>query len=342
MPALGLGTRQLEPGGKCQEAVRAALRAGYRLVDTAAAYGNEEDVGNAVRGAGLRREDVFRAGTRRPRWRRGGAGGPAGLPEASRDELRGSVPGPQPEGRLPAGDVGRDAGDEGEGPGARCGRGELRRGPPAEPRRRRARDARGQPGGAALPEAAPAGGSLRACGRAPHGRVPPRPGPPLRRGDGLGSAGREARALGGRARNPMAMPPFAALYIPKTKDGSRVEANAPFGFSLGAGEMAEIDALDRGFSVSTATKSLALPWEEVAGELSEVSEADVGDARPPRRRKKRRQKGKGKGKGKGSDSKGTGGSKGGGSKGGARQAGGGGRGGGTAAERWSSMLSGLS
>ncbi|CAK0811822.1 unnamed protein product [Prorocentrum cordatum] len=140
----------------------------------------------------------------------------------------------------------------------------------------------------------------------------------------------------------MAMPPFAALYIPKTKDGSRVEANAPFGFSLGAGEMAEIDALDRGFSVSTATKSLALPWEEVAGELSEVSEADVGDARPPRRRKKRRQKGKGKGKGKGSDSKGTGGSKGGGSKGGARQAGGGGRGGGTAAERWSSMLSGLS
>ncbi|CAK0811825.1 unnamed protein product [Prorocentrum cordatum] len=152
MPALGLGTRQLEPGGKCQEAVRAALRAGYRLVDTAAAYGNEEDVGNAVRGAGLRREDVFRAGTRRPRWRRGGAGGPAGLPEASRDELRGSVPGPQPEGRLPAGDVGRDAGDEGEGPGARCGRGELRRGPPAEPRRRRARDARGQPGGAALPE----------------------------------------------------------------------------------------------------------------------------------------------------------------------------------------------
>merc|ERR1719414_1757433 len=60
------------------------------------------------------------------------------------------------------------------------------------------------------------------------------------------------------------------VAIPKTKDSARIETNAPFGFSLGAGEMAEIDALDRAFAASTATKSLTLPWSEVAAELSEV------------------------------------------------------------------------
>eukprot|EP00930_Biecheleria_cincta_P019004 TRINITY_DN1462_c0_g2_i2.p1 TRINITY_DN1462_c0_g2~~TRINITY_DN1462_c0_g2_i2.p1 ORF type:complete len:436 (-),score=81.86 TRINITY_DN1462_c0_g2_i2:29-1273(-) len=59
LPVLGLGTRQLKAGGECRDAVRAALRCGYRLVDTAAVYGNEEDVCQGIRAAGMKREDVF-------------------------------------------------------------------------------------------------------------------------------------------------------------------------------------------------------------------------------------------------------------------------------------------
>jgi len=59
IPVLGLGTRQLKPKGECQDAVRVALRCGYRLIDTAATYGNEQDVGNGIRAAGVRRDDVF-------------------------------------------------------------------------------------------------------------------------------------------------------------------------------------------------------------------------------------------------------------------------------------------
>lgn len=55
---LGLGTRLLK-GTECREAVRSALRCGYRLVDTAPGFENEEDIALGIRAAGLRREDVF-------------------------------------------------------------------------------------------------------------------------------------------------------------------------------------------------------------------------------------------------------------------------------------------
>lgn len=58
MPALGLGVFQTLPD-ETRDAVRAALGSGYRLIDTAAAYGNERQVGEAVRASGLRRSDVF-------------------------------------------------------------------------------------------------------------------------------------------------------------------------------------------------------------------------------------------------------------------------------------------
>ena len=58
MPVLGLGTAGAE-GKRCVAAVREALRIGYRLIDTASAYGNEKDVGTAVRGSGISREDLF-------------------------------------------------------------------------------------------------------------------------------------------------------------------------------------------------------------------------------------------------------------------------------------------
>lgn len=59
MPLLGLGTYLLDDGGPCARAVAAALEAGDRKIDTASMYGNERDVGRAVRGSGLARGDVF-------------------------------------------------------------------------------------------------------------------------------------------------------------------------------------------------------------------------------------------------------------------------------------------
>jgi diketogulonate reductase-like aldo/keto reductase len=58
MPALGLGVFQ-SPPEETTAAVEAALREGYRLIDTAAAYGNERQVGDAVRASGPDRSEVF-------------------------------------------------------------------------------------------------------------------------------------------------------------------------------------------------------------------------------------------------------------------------------------------
>jgi 2,5-diketo-D-gluconate reductase A len=58
MPILGLGTWQLR-GGSAVDAVLRALEVGYRHIDTATAYGNEEQVGQAVARSGVRREDIF-------------------------------------------------------------------------------------------------------------------------------------------------------------------------------------------------------------------------------------------------------------------------------------------
>jgi aryl-alcohol dehydrogenase-like predicted oxidoreductase len=59
IPVLGLGVFKAEGGGSCKAAVLSALQAGYRLIDTAAIYQNEADVGAAVRECGLPREEVF-------------------------------------------------------------------------------------------------------------------------------------------------------------------------------------------------------------------------------------------------------------------------------------------
>ena len=59
IPALGLGVWQVPNGPECVDAVLWALELGYRHVDTAQAYGNEESVGEALRRSGIRREEVF-------------------------------------------------------------------------------------------------------------------------------------------------------------------------------------------------------------------------------------------------------------------------------------------
>jgi len=59
MPLLGLGVWQSQPGRETADAVRFALEAGYRHVDTAQAYGNEESVGTALLETGIPREELF-------------------------------------------------------------------------------------------------------------------------------------------------------------------------------------------------------------------------------------------------------------------------------------------
>ena len=58
MPILGFGVYQVGPA-ETEQAVSDALAAGYRLIDTAAAYGNEEAVGRAIRNSGIARDELF-------------------------------------------------------------------------------------------------------------------------------------------------------------------------------------------------------------------------------------------------------------------------------------------
>ncbi|MEF3355509.1 aldo/keto reductase [Paenibacillus sp. GYB006] len=59
MPILGFGVYQIEDPDQCEQAVYDALVAGYRLIDTAAAYMNEEAVGRAIKRSGVPREEIF-------------------------------------------------------------------------------------------------------------------------------------------------------------------------------------------------------------------------------------------------------------------------------------------
>ncbi|HPJ01511.1 MAG TPA: aldo/keto reductase [Candidatus Limiplasma sp.] len=59
IPNIGFGTWQVENGPEAVSSVQTALALGYRHIDTAQGYGNEQSVGEALRNSGLRREDVF-------------------------------------------------------------------------------------------------------------------------------------------------------------------------------------------------------------------------------------------------------------------------------------------
>jgi diketogulonate reductase-like aldo/keto reductase len=59
IPQFGLGVWQAQDGEEVETAVTAALQAGYRLIDTAAVYGNEEGVGRAIAASGVPREELF-------------------------------------------------------------------------------------------------------------------------------------------------------------------------------------------------------------------------------------------------------------------------------------------
>ena len=59
MPVLGFGVFQIADQNECERSVLDAIATGYRLIDTAAAYGNEAAVGQAIKKSGVSREDLF-------------------------------------------------------------------------------------------------------------------------------------------------------------------------------------------------------------------------------------------------------------------------------------------
>lgn len=59
IPKIGFGTWQIKPGEETEKAVGLALKNGYRHIDTAEGYQNEESVGKAIKNSGLNREEVF-------------------------------------------------------------------------------------------------------------------------------------------------------------------------------------------------------------------------------------------------------------------------------------------
>ena len=59
MPILGFGVYQIADAAECEQSVLDAIEVGYRSIDTAAAYGNEEAVGDAIKKSGVAREELF-------------------------------------------------------------------------------------------------------------------------------------------------------------------------------------------------------------------------------------------------------------------------------------------
>lgn len=59
MPKIGFGVFRMTNENECEEAVMNAIQSGYRLIDTAAAYGNEEAVGRAIKQSDVKRDELF-------------------------------------------------------------------------------------------------------------------------------------------------------------------------------------------------------------------------------------------------------------------------------------------
>lgn len=59
MPILGFGVYRIQDANECEQSVYDAIMAGYRLIDTAASYLNEEAVGRAIKRSGVAREELF-------------------------------------------------------------------------------------------------------------------------------------------------------------------------------------------------------------------------------------------------------------------------------------------
>lgn len=302
VPALGFGTRQLM-GAECRDAVRAALRCGYGLLDTAPTYGNEEDVANGIRASGLKREDVFLV-TRLPVSDHGGvdevleslAGSLRRLGTAYVDLYL--IQSPKGGSILETWDAMLAAKRQGLALAVGVSNFGMQH-------------LEGLKGaGREMPEVnalelhfahqmLPNVSYCSRLGIALMATTPLARGRLFRGQTALGVlAAKKGRTEAELAVRWCLQKGF--ITIPKTKDAKRVESNAPFGFSLTESDMTEMAALDTGSAVSVFTKSIDLPWEAALDEVSEVSDEDLGDGRVLQRRRRRRpRKGKGKGKGAG-------------------------------------------
>ena len=105
LPLLGLGVWQMRDGRECVDAVRWALELGYRHIDTAQAYGNEESVGQGLRESGVPRDQVFVTTKFNPDADRPGRRARA-QPRAARARARRPVHRPLAEGRAHLGVAG--------------------------------------------------------------------------------------------------------------------------------------------------------------------------------------------------------------------------------------------
>ena len=94
MPILGFGVFQIPDLAQCEQVVTDALATGYRLIDTAAAYLNEEAVGKAIRASGVRREDLFIA---TKLWIQDAGDTPRSCGRKITDETRSGLPRPVPD-----------------------------------------------------------------------------------------------------------------------------------------------------------------------------------------------------------------------------------------------------
>ena len=108
LPLLGLGVWQMPNGRECVDAVRWALELGYRHIDTAQAYGNEESVGQGLRESGVPRDEVFVTTKFYPARERPGRRARA-EPSAARGRARRPVHRPLAEGRPDLGVAGDGA-----------------------------------------------------------------------------------------------------------------------------------------------------------------------------------------------------------------------------------------
>ena len=109
IPLVGLGVWQVPNGAECVGAVRWALELGYRHIDTAQAYGNEESVGQGLRESGVPREEVFLTTKFHPARKDPVAEAERSL-RAARGRLRRSVHRPLAPGRPDLGVAGDGAG----------------------------------------------------------------------------------------------------------------------------------------------------------------------------------------------------------------------------------------
>lgn len=79
IPVIGLGVYQVNPGLPTEDAVAWALDAGYRHIDTAVIYHNENSVGQAIQRSGLPREEIFVTTKLTPQYQKASVGNPNDL-----------------------------------------------------------------------------------------------------------------------------------------------------------------------------------------------------------------------------------------------------------------------